>query len=312
MTAVTSTLRGNATRIMRRVSDRARSETKVEVMPLTGAQQVVRAVFILLAVVTSSLVVEMLFVSPLQERAAQQTAFDDFRHQVAAGTAPLAAGDLKDKKGHPVAFLEVPAIGLKQVIVEGTDAGDLFKGPGHRRDTPLPGQSGTSVLLGRRAAFGGPFAHLSELKAKDVVRVTTGAGVFEYRVLGVRRSGDPAPQALRSTGGRIALVTADGSPFVPSGVLVVDADLTVPGLGGKGPLFNATTLPNAEKLLGVDLSTLWRLVLWLQVLIAVVLTVVFSWHRWHRAKTWVVFLPALMLVGLFTAGEAARLLPNLL
>lgn len=312
MTSVTSTLRGSASRLLSRVAVRSRSEVSVEVQPLTAAQQVVRAVLILLAVATSSLVLQLVVVSPFQARAAQQKAFDRFRQQAAAGTAPLAAGDLKGKKGQPVAFLEVPAIGLKQVIIEGTDAGDLFKGPGHRRDTPLPGQSGTSVLLGRRAAFGGPFAHLSELQKKDVVRVTTGAGVFEYRVVGVRRSGDPAPTELGSTAGRVALVTADGAPYVPAGVLIVDADLTVPGLGGKGPLLNASTLPNGEKLLGIDLSTLWRLILWLQVLLAAVLAVVFSWHRWHRAKTWVVFLPVLMLVGLFTAGEAARLLPNLL
>lgn len=297
---------------MARFSDRSRSAANVDVAPLSGALQVVRAVFILIAVVTASLLVELLFVSPLQARAAQQHAFDKFRQQVAAGTAPLAAGDLKDKKGQPVAFMEIPAIGLKQVIVEGTDAGDLFKGPGHRRDTPLPGQAGTAVVMARRAAFGGPFAHLSQLKARDVVRVTTGAGVFEYRVLGVRRSGDTAPAALRSTAGRIALVTADGAPFLPTGALIVDADLIVPGLGGKGPLLTAASLPNGEKLLAVGLTTLWRLVLWLQVLIALVIGVVFAWYRWHRAKTWVVFLPTLMLVGLFTAGETARLLPNLL
>ena len=37
--------------------------------------------------------------------------------------------------------MQIPAIGLHDVvIVEGTDSGDLRDGPGHRRDTPLPGQ----------------------------------------------------------------------------------------------------------------------------------------------------------------------------
>ena len=35
------------------------------------------------------------------------------------------------------------AIGVSQVVVEGTDAGDLRAGPGHYPETPLPGQRGT-------------------------------------------------------------------------------------------------------------------------------------------------------------------------
>ncbi|MBA2608940.1 MAG: sortase [Actinobacteria bacterium] len=285
---------------------------KAAVPPLGSRQQIIRAALLLLAVIAFSLIVELLLVSPLQQRAAQQRAFDSFRKNAAAGTAPLAAGELKGKKGAPVAYLEARSIGLHQVILEGTDGGDLFKGPGHRRDTPIPGQAGTSVILGRQAAFGGPFDDISNLRKDAVIRATTGAGVFDYRVIGVRRSGDPAPPALRAGGGRIVLVTANGARFAPSGLLLVDADLIVPGLGGPGPLFTAKTLPDTEKLMSIDTTTLWRLALWLQALLVVVLAAIWSWQRWNPAKTWIVFLPALLLVGLFTAGEAARLLPNLL
>ncbi len=281
-------------------------------VPLSPALALTRAVLVALAVVTMSLVVELVLVSPFQQRAAQQAAYDRFRAELALGTAPVAAGDLADKKGDPVAYLEIPSISLRQVVFEGSDASTLFSGPGHRRDTPLPGQAGTSVVLGRRAAFGAPFDSIDSLRKNAVVRVTTGAGVFDYRVLGVRRSGDAAPAARRSGAGRIALVTADGTPFVPSGLVIVDADLIVPGLGGAGPSISPRSLPESERLLAVDLSTLWRLVLWLQLLLVVVLGGVFAWLRWDRAKTWIVFVPTLLLVGLLTAGEAARLLPNLL
>ncbi|MFD1273890.1 sortase domain-bontaining protein [Streptomyces kaempferi] len=60
--------------------------------------------------------------------------------------------------GTPVALIDIPAAHLHQVVLEGTDSGVLTDGPGHRRDTPLPGQSGTSVLMGRAAAYGGPSA----------------------------------------------------------------------------------------------------------------------------------------------------------
>jgi hypothetical protein len=166
--------------------------------------------------------------------------------------------------------------------------------------------------MGRRAGFGGPFARISSLKKRSLIKVTTGAGIFDYRIIDVRRSGEPAPPDLPSGAGRLVLVTAGGAPFVPSGLVLVDADLVLPGLGGSRPALNATTLPDSEKLMSVDLTTLWRLVLWLQALIALVLGAIYAWYRWDRAKTWIVFLPALMLVGLFTAGEVSRLLPNLL
>lgn len=279
---------------------------------LTTPLELARAALVLVAILAASLLVEMLFVSPLQARAAQQRAFDRFRGELAAGTAPLAAGDPAAKKGAPVSYLQIPSIGLRQVVLEGTDSGTLFNGPGHRRDTPLPGQAGTSVLMGRRAGFGGPFSRIGDLVPGALIKVTTGAGVFQYKALGVRRAGDQAPVELKPGAGRIVLVTSGGAAFMPSGLVLVDADLTVPGLGGSGPRLDAKTLPDAEKLQGVDLSTLWRLAMWLQALVVVVLLALFAWFRWNRAKTWVVFLPALMLIGLLTAGEFARLMPNLL
>ena len=39
---------------------------------------------------------------------------------------------------------------------------------------------------------------------------------------------------------------------------------------------------------------------------------VWSWLRWGRAQTWIVFAPLLMLAGIAAAGQVARLLPNLL
>jgi hypothetical protein len=61
-----------------------------------------------------------------------------------------------------------------------------------------------------------------------------------------------------------------------------------------------------------DTRTLWALALWLQALIVAAAGAVWAWHRWGRAQAWIVFLPVLLLLSLSAAGEAARLLPNLL
>ena len=214
--------------------------------------------------------------------------------------------------GAPIAYLEIPEIGLRQVVGEGTTPSVLFSGPGHRRDTVLPGQVGVSVVMARRAAFGGPFAKIDQLEEGDTILATTGQGLFEYEVIGVRREGDPVPPAPEAGTSRLLLATADGRPFLPDGVLRVDAELTGVPVGGAARLVTAATLPAAEQFMGADTSTLWALALWLQLLTLLSLGAVWAWHRWGHAQAWIVFLPPVLLVGLATSGEVARLLPNLL
>jgi len=283
--------------------------------PLSPPLQLIRAVLVLISFLSLSLLIQLSAVSSLQASSAQGRAFDTFRGQLATGTAPIGPNDADGKEvpiGTAIAYLEIPSIGLKQVVGQGTTPSALFTGPGHRRDTPLPGQIGTSIILGRRAAFGGAFADLDELKKGAAIKVTTGQGEFDFTVTGLRGAGDPAPPAPKAGVGRLVLVTATGLPFLPDGVLRVDAELDGTAVVGQAPRVTATQLPGAEKIMGTDSSTLWALALWLQALIALSLGVVWAWHRWGRAQAWVVFLPPLLLVGLMTTSEVTRLLPNLL
>jgi hypothetical protein len=188
----------------------------------------------------------------------------------------------------------------------------LFDGPGHRRDTVLPGQQGTSVVLGRRAAYGGPFSDIDSLRPDDLIRVTTGNGVFEFRVTGLRQEGDPAPRTLAAGEARLTLVTAAGRPFMPAGTIRVDALLTGEAAIGAARTVTSATLPDREQIMGTDSRTLWALALWLQAMLALSAAMVWAWHRWGRAQAWITLLPPLMLVGILAAGEAARLLPNLM
>jgi hypothetical protein len=50
----------------------------------------------------------------------------------------------------------------------------------------------------------------------------------------------------------------------------------------------------------------------MQALLVVTVAFVWAWHRWGRAKAWIVGFPVLLLVGLMVADQVARLLPNLL
>ena len=142
----------------------------------------------------------------------------------------------------------IPSIGLEQVVVEGTASGDLLVGPGHRRDTALPGQVGTSVVYGRAATYGGPFADLTELQAGDKIEVDVGQGRKVFRVSGVRRAGDPLPQPPADGAARLTLVTAEGSgrlgALAPESVVYVDADAKK---GFPAPAGRPPAVPESEQ-----------------------------------------------------------------
>jgi len=285
------------------------------VPPLSPRLELARIVLLVVCALAVSLILELVVVSSLKQHAAQRQAFERFRAELAGGTAPIGPADAARRPlraGSPVAYLDIPSIGLRQVVGEGTTAGTLFTGPGHRRDTPLPGQAGVSVVLGRRAAFGGPFARISELRKGALIRATTGSGVYEYRVTGVRREGNPVPAPLAVGAGRLLLATAAGTRFMPSGVLRVDADLAVAAVSGPARQVTSASLPAAEQMMAGDPGSLGTLVLWLQALVIVTFAATWAWHQWGRAKAWIVCLPPLLLVGLSASAEAAHLLPNLL
>ncbi len=317
MTATATLNRADAHRPRRwsRRSAGAENVARSGAPPLGPRAQLVRAVLVLFLALTGTLLLQLVVTSSLQQSAAQGRAFDAFRSDLATGTAPIGPTDRDGRAlalGTPVAFIDIPSIGVSEVVGEGTTSSVLFDGPGHRRDTPLPGQIGSSVVFGRRAAFGGPFADISELKQGDLVRVTTGQGIFNFKVIGVRREGDPAPAAPAAGTARLLLVTAAGRAFLPEGVLRVDAQLDGQAVVGPPRAISAAGLPAAERVMAGDSDTLWVLAFWLQALILLSLAVVWSWHRWGRAQTWVVLFSPLLFVGLAASGEVARLLPNLL
>jgi sortase A len=248
---------------------------------------------------------------------AQQAAYDALRVQLAYGTAPLGPTEPDNSSqllplGTPLAVLYIPAIGLQAVVLEGTTGQVLEDGPGHLRDTPLPGQAGISVIMGRRAAYGGPFAKLATLNPGDSITVVTQQTVAKYKVIDLRRGGDPSPPPPSGGQGRLILVTADGAPFAPTGLLYVDAAQTSQAKPDPSALVPASDLAPSENALATDPQAWLPLVLWGQLLLLV--TIGLSWLRnaWGRWQAWIIAVPVLGYVVLSISDEVARLLPNLL
>lgn len=269
----------------------------------------------LTAVVLIGFVLDVSLIGAMRHSRDQSVGLARFRSALANAVAPV--GPL-DSAGHPltagtpVAVLQVPSLGLKELVGEGSTSSLLMSGPGHRRDTVLPGQVGTSVILGRRAGYGGPFAHLGDLQPGDDIAAVTGFGTFHYRVLDVRRALDPLPTPRGVAEGRLILVTADGAPYVPTGVLRVDATLVTPPVAAPAVPPALRPLTKAETAMAGEATGVVPFVLHGVLLLLAVAGIVWARVRWGRQHAWVVGVPLLGLLGVATADSVVRLLPNLL
>lgn len=237
------------------------------------------------------------------EARAQENLYKTFRGQLRDAVAPVQP---PIDVGTPVAVLEIPGLGIRQVVVEGTAGGQLANGPGHRRDTALPGQAGISVVYGRRATFGAPFRDVPSLRTGDEVRVTTGQGVATYLVLGGRHGSDPIP-AYTATN-LLNLVSSDPA-LSPSGSIIVTSALKGQPQPSGG---TRTGITRAERSLAGDPSALLPLVLWGQVLLVTLAAATWAFVRWGRWQAYLVAIPVVLAVLWNVCENVARLLPNTL
>jgi len=283
--------------------------------PLTSTQLLVQSISAIVAALLIGFILNLTVLSHVQHLVAQQQAANAFREQLTAGTAPVSEGDFEDvllADGAPVAILDIAEIGVHEVIMEGTSSGDLQKGPGHRRDTVLPGQVGVSVIMGRAAAYGGPFSRIQELAPGDRFTVRTGQGVQTFTVIGVRYAGDAAPPSPKAGESRLILESARGPAYIPTGVVRVDAQASsTPEDAGQRQTTYAT-LPPQQKSMATDATTAWALVFALQFFVVAEIAAVWTYRRIGGQKMWVVFAPVLLLAGLLVADQITRFLPNLL
>jgi|HubBroStandDraft_1064217.scaffolds.fasta_scaffold02107_8 sortase A len=248
-----------------------------------------------------------LMFSGFQESGAQHSLYALLRTQIAQEIAPLG-GNIK--LGRPVAVLRVPQAGIDAVVVEGTTSGVLENGPGLEADTPLPGQLGQAEIFGRQTMFGGPFRHLSALRPGDEFQVTTGEGIFTYRVGSLIYPHDPLPPPLGADQSRVMLVTTTGSGWAPDQLLYVVANLVGKPAGSQAGM--PTAVPASQEPMHGDTSALMPLVLWLQLLLVTVLAAVWVRSRWGGWQTWLVVAPALLALIWVISETAFQLLPNLI
>jgi sortase A len=256
---------------------------------------------VLLATVVLGFAGYLYALSGVQEARSQALLYTKLQGELTAQLAPLGP----TTPGSPVAILDIPAIGVRDmVVVQGTSPEDLMAGPGHRPDTPLPGQAGVAQIYGRVATFGAPFARLAQLLPGDIIHTITGQGESTYTVAAIADSShiikDPVPD-------RLVLLTAS-SPAVPSYYIEVDARLATGVRSGPAVtrVIDSAELPLAGDNTVLPITLMWAIAL---ALVAAGGTV--AALRWSPWVAYLATMPVVLAVLWSLYQSLAALLPNL-
>lgn len=127
------------------------------------------------------------------------------------------------RPGDAVAVLQIPALGVNQVVVEGATVNHLRGGPVRVTDGALPGAPGSMVVLGHRHGYGAPFERLDEMVPGDQVVVQARNGpIVRYVVSNVLRDAQLADLPLVDDGqSHLVLVTSEGDRLSGAQLVVV-------------------------------------------------------------------------------------------
>jgi sortase A len=256
---------------------------------------------LLLALLALGFVAYLFGFSSLQEGNSQKKLYATLSGEFSQELGPLGPTTV----GAPVAVLDIPSVGIsKEVVVEGTSPEALTLGPGHLRDTPLPGQIGLSVIYGRRVTFGAPFANIGKLRPGDKIITITQQGKFTYQVVAI---GDSQHPVHNSALNQLELLTSS-SAEVPAYWLEVDANLV------KNPQSGYTQLPDiapAETAMAGDDSALILTMVWGLALALVAVGGAVAASRWSGWTVYLVLVPAALAILWNFYENLAAILPNL-
>jgi sortase A len=101
-------------------------------------------------------------------------------------------------EGDVLGELQVPRLGLNDIVVQGNSPADLRRAVGHLSNSALPGEWGNVALAGHRDTF---FRPLRDIRVGDEIRFRTSEHIFEYRVESIEVVAPTDVRVLESTTG---------------------------------------------------------------------------------------------------------------
>ncbi len=245
-------------------------------------------------------VVYQLWGTSLGQARVQDQLTRSFTETIDAGTRPGSESEPLPltATGDAVAIIDIPKIGVRQAVVEGTSVSALRKGPGHYPSTSLPGESGNVAIAGHRTTYGAPFGRLDELDVGDTVRLVTPRGRLRYELERTEIVSPSDTAALGNTADNRLTLTTCHPRFSATERLIVVAKLAPGADDADQPVARSLPIDQERVPVGQDdgeqvgLSGRWAALL--PALFWAVLVIAAGRAIWLLARRWVAW-PAYLL-----------------
>jgi sortase A len=213
--------------------------------------------------------------------------------------------------GAPVGRIQIPAIGVDWIIVEGVGLDQLKDGPGHYQGTPYPGQAGNVAIAGHRTTYGQPFHNLDQLGEGDQITITTPQGEFVYEYRKTEIVAPSQVEVLDDFGDNRLTLTACHPKYSARERIVVTAALTNPN---PAPVIYQESEVQVVALDDADLSgqdaDRMPAILWALACAAIWIAAFLVGRVWRKWPSYLIGLP-FFAVALYAFFENfSRLLPS--
>ena len=212
---------------------------------------------------------------------------------------PAGANVPSPPDGTVIAHLQIPAIGVDEYVVSGSNESDLSKGPGHYIGTAMPGQAGNVAIAGHRTTNGAPFNRLGEIVPGDRIFLTSLSGErLMYVVSATPEAVSPRDVSVLNYFGdnRVTLTTCTPE-FSSAQRLIVVGDLKQPAGAQPPPKDISYSVANSA-----TASWNWALLPAVGVEVCLLLLLGLSYRRFdywfERTGKWIVLVP-LWIGGLY-------------
>jgi sortase A len=130
------------------------------------------------------------------------------------------------KTGQAIGRIVIGRIGLKMVLVNGTDEATLKKGPGRDARSYMPGQDRLVYIAGHRTTYLAPFSHIDAIRDGDFIRLEMPYATFVYRAFMHRVVAASDMSVLRSPMHEVLELQACHPRFFATHRYIVYAKLT--------------------------------------------------------------------------------------
>ncbi len=235
---------------------RKRASLGSAIVRAAGELMVTAGVIVLLFVVYEVWITDVISAGKQRE---VTSALDEQWHTPGAAD-PERTQKFEFADGEGMAKLYIPALGedYRFTVVEGTSEANLEVGPGHYKNSALPGQAGNFAVAGHRVGKGAPFNDLDLLRACDAIVVETRSHWYVYRMLPTKTEA----RDWASTGADPACAGADGAgkvePLTGAYAAAVGRQIVSPSQSdvvAPVPGNTASAVPEAERRKLITLTT---------------------------------------------------------